>query len=194
MPQLLKTPLGECEWFKLLGEARENKFEPTKPRTWTVDFVLDNSNPDHMAWIEEMEAMYSQVHGEKKKSSNWFPCSPYKDDPRKKTVVKFKLPEFARKDGTKSEGPAVFDSARKFWDPKKLIGNGSKIVIAFDIYAWSGPSGAGMTFQPRQVQVVDYKPYVAEPTAAECAFDVVPGGYVDDENVFDAAPGLTAQD
>ena len=68
MPQLLKTPVAECEWFKCLGEARENKFDPSKPPTWSLDLVLDNSNVDHMAWIEQMEAKYTEAHGDKKKS------------------------------------------------------------------------------------------------------------------------------
>ena len=194
MPQLLKTPVAECEWFKCLAEARENKFDPSKPPTWSLDLVLDNSNVDHMAWIEQMEAKYTELHGDKKKSNHWMPCAPHKEEPRKKTVVRFKLPEFQRKDGTSSAGPVVFDSALRPWDHKNLVGNGSKIVVAFDIYAWGGSTGAGMTFQPRQIQIVDYKPYVADAENVTPAFDVVPGGYVDDAVVFDATPGLTSED
>ena len=48
----------------------------------------------------------------------------------------------------KSEGPVVFDSNNNPWNPQKMIGNGSKIIVAFDIYAWKGNTGAGMTFNP----------------------------------------------
>ncbi|MCS5692929.1 hypothetical protein NZK33_13185 [Cyanobium sp. FGCU-6] len=39
------------------------------------------------------------------------------------------------------------------------IGNGSKVIVAFDIYDWDGENGCGMTFQPRAVQVVEFVPY-----------------------------------
>ena len=80
MPQLLFTPLAECRWCKLLGEARENKFDPTKRPTWSVELVLKNSDPDHIAWIEEMEGKFTFAHGESaKKSNNWIPVKPDKE-------------------------------------------------------------------------------------------------------------------
>lgn len=195
MPQLLFTPLAECRWCKLLGEARENKFDPTKRPTWSVELVLKNNDPDHIAWIEEMEGKFSFAHGESaKKSSNWIPVKPDKEKPRELSVARFNLTEFERKDGSKSEGPVVFDSNNNPWDPKKAIGNGSKIIIAFDIYAWKGNTGAGMTFQPRQVQVVEYLAYEADKAPAVSAFTPVPGGFVDSDNVFNEAPGLTTED
>ena len=187
MPKLLVTPLAECRWFKLLGEARENKFDPSKPPTWSVELVLDNDNKTHMAWIEEMESKYKEFHGETKKSNNWFPAKPDPEAPRSRTVVSFKLPMWTRKDGTVSEGPCVFDAARNPWDQKRLVGNGSKVIIGFDIYAWpSRGTGAGLTFQPKQAQVVDLVEYVSEEKKSECVFESVPGGFVDDSCVFDA--------
>lgn len=194
MPQLLFTPLAECRWCKLLGEARENKFEPTKRPQWSVELVLKNNDPDHIAWIEAMENKFPEVHGDAKKSTNWIPVRPDKEKPRELSVARFALTEFERKDGSKSEGPVVFDSNNNPWNPKKLIGNGSKIVIAFDIYAWKVKTGAGMTFQPRQVQVVEYLAYEADKTPAVSAFTPVPGGFVDSDNVFNEAPGLTTED
>jgi len=196
MPQLLFTPLAECRWCKLLGEARENKFDPTKRPTWSVELVLKNSEPDHIAWIEAMESKFTELHGESaKKSNNWIPVRPDKEKPRELSVASFKLPEFERKDtGAKSEGPVVFDSNNNLWNPQKMIGNGSKIIVAFDIYAWKGSTGAGMTFQPRQVQVVEYLAYEADKSAAVSAFTPVPGGFVDSDNVFNEAPGLTTED
>ena len=194
MPQLLMTPLAECRWCKLLGEARENKFDPTKRPTWSVELLLKNSDPDHFSWMESMELKYNELHGESKKSNNWIPIRPDKEKPRELCVASFKLPEFERKDGSKSEGPVVFDSNNNPWNPQKMIGNGSKIIIAFDIYAWKGNTGAGMTFQPRQVQVVEYLAYEADKTPAVSAFTPVPGGFVDSDNVFNEAPGLTTED
>ena len=195
MPQLLMTPLAECRWCKLLNEARENKFDPTKRPTWSVELVLKNSDPDHIAWIEAMESKFTELHGESaKKSNNWIPVKPDKEKPREISVATFKLPQFPSK-GVKpaSEGPIVFDSNNNPWNPSNMIGNGSKIVIAFDIYAWPNRgTGAGMTFQPRQVQVVEYVAYTKDAEAS--AFTPVPGGFVDDTNVFNEAPGLTTED
>lgn len=175
--ELLKTPIAEVRWCKLVGPARDNKFDPSKPPSWSTDMVLDNSDRTHMAWLQEMEDQYKLVHGEQRASSKAFPWAEGKDDDKGKTIVKFKLPEFTRKDGTKSEGPTIFDSAKNPWDPTKEIGNGSKICIAFDIYGWSSPSGCGMTFQPKFAQVVELVEFSrANP---EAMFDVVPGGFVD---------------
>ena len=195
MAQLLFTPLAECRWCKLLGEARENKFDPKKLPNWSVELLLENKNPDHIAWIEAMEGKFTELHGEAKKSNNWIPVKPDKERPREISVATFKLPQFPSK-GVKpaSEGPVVFDSNNNPWNPSNMIGNGSKIVIAFDIYAWKGTTGAGMTFQPRQVQVVEYLAYEADKTPAVSAFTPVPGGFVDSDNVFNEAPGLTTED
>ena len=157
--------------------------------------MLKNSYPGHSAGIEAMESKFTELHGESaKKHTNWIPVKPDKEKPRELSVASFKLPEFERKDGSRSEGPVVFDSNNNPWNPQKMIGNGSKIVVAFDIYAWKGNTGAGMTFQPRQVQVVEYLAYEADKSAAVSAFTPVPGGFVDSDNVFNEAPGLTTED
>ena len=58
------------------------------------------------------------------------------------------------------------------WDGA-AIGNGSKVIVAFDIYDWDGENGCGMTFQPRAVQVVEFVPYEqVDPTAG---FDELDG-------------------
>jgi hypothetical protein len=173
---ILKTPLAEVRWCKLVGPARPNKFDTSKPDSWSTDLVLDSQDKDHMAWLMEMEAQYAAIHGEARMSSKAYPWSEGAGDDAGKIIVKFKLPEFTRKDGTKSEGPTLFDAARNPWDHNKLIGNGSKLIIAFDIYGWKSPSGCGLTFQPRFAQVVELVEYV-EKASAEQLFGIVPGGY-----------------
>lgn len=180
MGQLLKTPLAEVRWCKLLGDARANKFDPSKRPEWSVEMVLDNDNKTHMQWVEEMEGQYDTIHGQARKHQHWLPIKPDKEEPRKKTVVRFKVPQFVFKDGRVSEGPTLFDSNKNPWPADKEIGNGSKLIIAFDIYGWSGNTGAGMTFQPRMAQVVDYLPYEGGKKTGVEAFDVVPGGYVEE--------------
>jgi hypothetical protein len=173
--ELIKTPLAEVRWCKLLGPARDNKFDPTKRPSWTIDLLLDNTDKTHVAWLQEMEDKYAEFHGDARASIYAFPWKAGSGEDDGKTIVKFKLPEFTRKDGTTSEGPTIFDSAKKPWDQKTEIGNGSKMVIGFDIYAWKTSTGCGMTFQPRAAQVVELVEFAGK-ADPEALFDVVPGG------------------
>ena len=59
--ELMRTPVVEVQWCKLLGEPRINKFEPKKPPTWSIEIVLDNSNTEHMAWVEEIENKFDEL-------------------------------------------------------------------------------------------------------------------------------------
>ena len=176
--ELMRTPVVEVRWCKLLGEARPNKFEPTKPPTWSVEVLLDNDNPEHMAFCELIESKYDELHPNKKKHSHWLPIKPDKDQPRKRQVCRMNLKEFTFRDGNKSEGPTVFDEKGRFWDQQKLIGNGSKMRVGFTIYAWEGPTGCGLSLEPKAAQVVEW---MAAPegvegpkTAADWGFESTP--------------------
>ena len=172
----MRTPVVEVQWCKLLGEPRINKFEPKKPPTWSIEIVLDNSNPEHMDWVETIENKYDELLPGKKKSAHWCPVKPHKDEPRKKMTCRFKLPQFTFKDGNTSEGPTVFNKDGSLWPEKQLIGNGSKMRIGFDIWAWGGESttGAGLTLQCRAAQVVEWiaaPDSVSRTTATDFGFD-----------------------
>ena len=160
----------------MLGEARPNKFEPTKPPTWEIEILLENDNPEHMSWCESIEAQFDVVHPGEKKSAYWLPIKPDKEQPRKRQSCRFKLTEFTFKDGNKSEGPVVYDAQGNHWPVDKQIGNGSKMRIGFDIYAWKAPTGCGLTLQPRAAQVVEWlaPPATKPSSAADFGFDVVP--------------------
>ena len=160
----------------MLGEARANKFEPTKSPTWEIEILLENDNPEHMSWCESIEAQFDVVHPGEKKSAYWLPIKPDKEQPRKRQSCRFKLTEFTFKDGNKSEGPVVYDEKGRYWPEEKLIGNGSKMRIGFDIYGWKSPTGAGMTLQPKGAQVVEWlaAPDKKATTAADFGFDVTP--------------------
>ena len=103
------------------------------------------------------------------------PIKPYKDEPRKKMTCRFKLPQFTFKDGNTSEGPTVFDEKGNHWDEKKLIGNGGKMLIGYDIWAWGADSttGAGLTLQCRAAQVKEWlaAPDSVRVTASDFGFD-----------------------
>jgi hypothetical protein len=174
--ELLKTPVGEVRWCKLVGPARTNKFAPEKRPSWTTDFLLHGTSKETMAWLQMLEDKFQELHPTGRAHSHGFPWRQGTDDDAGKVIIKFKLPEFIRKDGTTSEPPTLFDAAKKPWPAGKEIGNGSRMVIGFDIYAWKGSAGNGMTFQPRAAQVIELVEYVGKPDAEEL-FDVVPGGF-----------------
>ena len=152
---LKKTPLVEVRWCGLEKEPKKNRFEPTKPATWEVEILLENDNKEHMAWCEEVEALFDELHQNKKKSANWLPIKPDKEQPRKRQACRMKLKQWVR-NGVASEGPTVFDDKGLMWDSRKAIGNGSKMIIGYDVWAWEGPTGAGLSLQPRAAQVVEH--------------------------------------
>jgi hypothetical protein len=180
--ELLKTPVGEVRWCKLVGPARTNKFDPEKRPSWTCDFLLDASSKEAMAWLQQMDDKFLELHPTGRAHNHGFPWKEGTGDDAGKVIVKFKLPEFARKDGTTSEPPTLFDAAKKPWPAGKEIGNGSRMVIGFDIYAWKGSAGNGMTFQPKAGQVIELVEYVGAKSPEEL-FDVVPSGYKADESM-----------
>jgi hypothetical protein len=156
---LKKTPLVEVRWCGLEKEPKKSKFEPNKPRTWEVEILLENDNKKHMAWCEEVEGLFDELHPNEKKSANWLPIKPDKEQPRKRQVCRMKLKEWVNDNGVCSEGPTVFNKAGQMWDKTQAIGNGSMMVIGYDVFAWKGPSGAGLSLQPRAAQVVEHVAY-----------------------------------
>ena len=157
---LPKTPLVEVRWCGLEKEPKRNKFEPDKPRTWEIEILLENDNKEHMAWCEEIEALFDELHQGKKKAANWLPIRPDKEQPRKRQQCRMKLKEWIDKNTQQpSEGPTVFDSKGHKWDSRIAIGNGSKMIVGYDVFAWDGLSGAGLSLQPRAAQVVEHMAY-----------------------------------
>tara|TARA_R100001440_G_scaffold9175_1_gene17362 strand:+ start:374 stop:940 length:567 start_codon:yes stop_codon:yes gene_type:complete len=187
MNTLLQTPLLEVQWCKLLGEPETNRFEPNKPPVWSVEAILDTKNQQHAEWLLQQEDEFTKQHGINAKiSANSLP----KKEDGMLTLWTFKLKRFTRKrDGGFTSGPLVVDSHNNIWNHDFLIGNGSKMIIAYEIYPWKGPTGVGLAYQPRQAQVVSH---IAYERSADPVFEKVQGGYVNEEAeqntpVFDEA-------
>jgi len=175
--EYIKTPLVEVRWCKLVGEPHP-AYDRSKPDEWSVDVVLDQRNPEHQTFIESLEQAYVEEHGKSSKRSQYYlPLKPDKDD-KNLMILSMKSRCFVRKDGTKSPGPTIIDSNRNPWGGK-MIGNGSKMIIAFDWYVWSGTAGNGLTPQPQMAMVVDLVEYESKPKITVDDFEPVPGGYVE---------------
>ncbi len=173
------TPPGVARWCECLGPARVNRDEPDKNPSWSVKLILDPADPAAMAWLQEMEDKVTEALGAKKKSKWAFPWTH--DEEAGEVVVRFKLNQFQRRDGTLSAGPTVMDSRKGPWPQDKEIGNGSIVKVAFKLYQWDGPkaSGSGVTFEIAALQVLRHVPY--ERTNPADAFEVEEGGAVADD-------------
>lgn len=155
--ELFRTPLAEVRWAHLITPRPQ--LDRTKPLAWSCDLLLAASDQAAQTFLLAMEDQFIARHGSRKRrAEKGFPWKPDKEHPDQFTVVRFKVPQFQRRDGSLSEGPRIVDAKKQPWSGA-AIGNSSKVVIAFDIYDWEGENGCGMTFQPRAVQVVEFVPY-----------------------------------
>jgi hypothetical protein len=164
--QLIVSPKGEAAWAKVLGEpvAYEDN-----PKAWSVSLLLDPEDPETIAFVERLEQAFVEFHGkiEKVAANGWpFGDETVKDEkgrPMKTGKLKF---NFKRKEqlanGSFKEAPLVQDSKLNPWPAEQLIGNGSKIRVAFSPWSWSGPSGKGMSLELEQVQVIELVSYSNE--------------------------------
>jgi len=180
---IFRTPLAEVRWAHLI--TPRHQLDKSKPKAWTCDLLLPNNNEQAQSFLLAMEDQFIALHGSRKRrAEKGFPWKPDKEKPSELTAVRFKVPQFQRRDGSLSEGPRIVDAKKQPWEGA-AIGNGSKVVVAFDIYDWDGENGCGMTFQPRAVQVVEFVPYEeVDPTDSfeEQEGYTAAGGWVVDDN------------
>ena len=180
--ELIVSPRGEALWAKILGEPAEG-YEEGSPKSWSVSLLLDPNDPETIAFVERLEAVFEDFHGPKSKvaANGWpFADETTKDEkgrpvPTGKIKFNFKRKHELARGGFK-DAPLVVDSKKNLWPADKLIGNGSKIKVAFSPWKWDGPSGKGMSLELESVQVLELVSYSKEDVAD--AFGEEEGGYV----------------
>jgi hypothetical protein len=151
------TPVLECQWAKVF-DAEVNRFDQSKPPAWSIELLLNPRETEHQAFLLECEDLFEAYSPGKRRSLHAFPWQPHKTQAGV-TVMRFRLSKFERKDGSSTESPRVIDAAKRPWPAGVQIGNGSKVQLAFRVYAWDSPSGAGLTFEPKVVMVHEHIPY-----------------------------------
>jgi len=177
--ELIVSPRGEAQWAKVLGEP--TAFEDN-PKAWSVSLVLDPSDPETIAFTERLEKCFEEFHGAKAKISRhgWpFGEQTSKDDkgrevPTGKIEFRFKRKELTAK-GKLKDAPIVVDSKKNLWPQETLIGNGSKIKVAFTPWGWEMAGAKGMSLELEQVQVLELVEYAgrdADPFAEEDGYVV----------------------
>ena len=183
--KLWKTPVAEVRWCKLLEPAPQ--FDEAKPLAYSCELLMPVGSKEALEMETMLEEIFAEVHEHDAKRNQY--GMPVREDKDSKEiqVFKFKLEDRtfeARGPGAeakRTEAPLIMDSRQNPWDRSKLIGNGSKIIVAFNVYAWGKgrPGGVGITLQPRKVMVVDLVEYT-KATDDEELFGVIEGGYVQD--------------
>ena len=83
-----------------------------------------------------------------------------------------------RKDGSFNKAPQVMDSQKRVMK-ETLIGNGSEVSVLYTTYDWEFKGRSGTNADHRAIQVKNLVPYQND---TEDAFDVVPDGFVSEED------------
>ena len=175
---MLTTPVGQAYWAKCF-EPEEDRFDEGKPRCWSISWALDQDCRATLSLMQTIEEEFARIHGDgAKPSKNAWPFKEQTDKDGKPTGLmefRFKKNETTKK-GMVLQAPAVYDSHKNLWPAGELIGNGSKVKVAFSAWGWEdkfGKKGVSLSFEA--LQVLDLVPY--ERTAPADAFGVE-NGYV----------------
>jgi len=160
--QMLTTPVGDAFWAKCF-EPEEDRFDEGKPRCWSISWCGDPTDKETLALMQTIEAEFARIHGEgAKPSKNAWPFREQTDRDGKPTGLmefRFKKNETTKK-GMVLQAPAVYDSHKNLWPAGELIGNGSKVKVAFSAWGWEdkfGKKGVSLSFEA--LQVLDLVPY-----------------------------------
>ena len=156
---LIATPAAPCRWAKVLDPNGYKAYDESSPNEWTIELILDPKDRDHAAFTLKCEDLYTEHHKDTRKNSYWLPIRDGEGDDKGLSICRFKAKMRTFKDGNTVKPPVVEDTERHPWPVDKLIGNGSVVRVAFEVYAWKAPSGAGLTFQPKIIQVVAHIPH-----------------------------------
>lgn len=160
--QMLTTPVGDAYWAKCF-EPEEDRFDEDKPRSWSISWCGDQGSRDTLALVQKLEEEFARIHGEgAKPSKNAWPFRDQTDKEGNATGMlefRFKKNETTKK-GHTLMAPAVYDSRKNPWPEGVLIGNGSKVKVAFTVWGWEdkfGKKGVSLSFEA--LQVLDLVPY-----------------------------------
>jgi hypothetical protein len=138
---------------------------------------LEMSSEDAEPFIKQIEALFAEFLADKKrelkKDKLKLHPAPWEDNDGL-VQLKLKVPAVGKNKETGEEysrKPTLFDATGKEEDVN--VGGGSKLKIAVVPYCWYTASlGAGITLQPKAVQVLDLVTWGNGGTAEAYGFDV----------------------
>ena len=138
---------------------------------------LELSSEDAEPFVKQVEALFADFLADKKrelkKDKLKLHPAPWEENDGM-TQLKLKVPAMGKNKETGEEysrKPTLFDASGKEEDVN--IGGGSKLKVAVVPYCWYTASlGAGVTLQPKAVQVLDLVTWGGGGTAETYGFDV----------------------
>jgi len=160
--ELIVTPVGDAYWAKIF-EPEEDRFDEGKPRQWSIEWAGTSAGKETLALVQRIESEFARINGEgAKPSKNAWPFKEGEDSSGNATgLLHFRMRknETTRK-GQKLAAPAVYDSRKNPWPAGVLIGNGSKVKVAFSCWGWEDKFGKkGISLSLEAVQVLDLVEY-----------------------------------
>jgi hypothetical protein len=166
----ITTPTGTARYPRL--NTPDTKFSDEGVYKVDLEMTAEEAKP----FIEQIEAMFADFVADKKrelkKDKLKIHAAPWTENDG---MVQLKLKVRATgksKDGeTYSRQPKLFDAAGQV--TTENIGGGSKLKIAVVPYCWYTASlGAGITLQPKAVQVLELHTWSSGGTAEAYGFEV----------------------
>jgi hypothetical protein len=170
MKSTITTPAGVARYPHL--NRPDTKFDDVGVYKVNLELTAEEAEP----FIAQVEALLAEFVAEKKrelkKDKLKMHAAPWEENDG---VVQLKLKVKAMgkaKDGeTYSRAPKLFNASGEVITDN--IGGGSKLKVAVVPYCWyTGTLGAGVTLQPKAVQVLDLVTWGDGGSAAAYGFDV----------------------
>jgi hypothetical protein len=157
-----------------LNKARD--FQGDEKFAYDTGFVLTGEAAADLEgkidrWLEES----AQLH---KKRALKPPYDPHEDEDGNEvegaTRFKFKVTAstVTKKGKVWDRKPSIFDRYGNALPPEPYVGSGTTAQIAFQVYLWKNPSGAGVSLQPTAILVRDFVAFDGSRGAKSFGFEV----------------------
>jgi len=160
--QLCVSPVGEAAWAKVFQP--DYGFDKNSRRCWSITLLLDTGGDECIQFVDQLERIFAEIHGANAKAAQrgW----PFADEVDRdgnltgRFRFRFKRNETTAR-GMVMAAPVVVDAKRQLWNPDVLIGNGSRVKVAFSPWGWSGQRHGehGLSLNLESVQVLDLVEY-----------------------------------
>lgn len=160
--QMMTTPEGTAFWAKVF-EPEEDRFDEGKPRSWSISWCGPADDTATVQLMQTVEEEFARIHGEGARASKnaW----PFREQQDREGVTTGLIEFRFRKNETTKRGitllpPAIYDARKNPWPAGTLIGNGSRVKVAFSVWGWEdkfNKKGVSLSFEA--LQVIDLVPY-----------------------------------
>ena len=155
----LLTPVGEAMWAHV--HVPKKPFEDKGEAKFMIDVVFDPKDPAWAPWVDGLRKQLAAlpVQTNKATGEKMPKQSPVKreldakDEPTGRLIATFKTSERFK--------PGVFDKFKRPIPPTILIGNGSKVKVAYSPNTYDA-FGGGINFYLNAIQVLELVKYQAQ--------------------------------